>query len=124
MSPTAQLKDATAWVPKQMRLNYKQVQEFIKTFNPEPEWVTEIRTKRAKEAADLADLDEAGRTAAAFRRFGMRGTAGPAPGEPLGGLAGAKPIDQAKAKKFDPKKRGLDQLPIKWIDDFDNFVDD
>ena len=82
-----------------------------------------IKTKRAKEAADLEDLDEAGRTAAAFWRIGMRGTGKPAPGEPLGGLAGAKPIYQAKAKKFDPKKRGLDQLPIKQINDFENFVD-
>ena len=61
--------------------------------------------------------------AAAFRRIGMRGTDKPAPGEPLGGLADAKPIDQANAKKFDPKKRGLDQLPAKWIDDPANFDD-
>ena len=26
---TAQLKDATAWVPKQMRLNYKKTQEYL-----------------------------------------------------------------------------------------------
>ena len=106
---TAQLKDATAWVPKQMRLNYKKMQEFIKTNNPEPDWVKEIKAKRAKEEADLEVLGGSQAMAAAFRRIGMR-TGKPAPGDP-GGLAASKPIEQAKAKKFDPKKRGLDQLP-------------
>ena len=46
----------------------------------------------------------------------------PAPGDP-GGLAASKPIEQAKAKKFDPKKRSLDQVPAKWVDDPANFDD-
>ena len=119
---TAQFLDATAWASKQMRLNYKQMQEFIKAYNLEPEWVAKIKTKRAKEASDLADLDDEAK-AAAFRRIGMRGSGKPAPGEPLGGLANAKPIDPAKAKKFDPKKRGLEKLPLKHVDDPANFVD-
>ena len=117
---TAKLKDATAWVPKQMRLNFKRIQKYMSQYET-PEWVTEVKAKRAKEASDLADLDEEAK-AAAFRRIGMRGTGKPAPGDP-GGLAASKPIAQAKAKKFDPKKRGLDQLPIKHLDDPANFDD-
>ena len=36
---TAQFLDATAWVPRQMRLNYKKMQEFIKAYHREPQVV-------------------------------------------------------------------------------------
>ena len=119
---TAQLKDATAWLPKQMRLTYKWGQEYFKTNNPEPGWIKEIKAKRAKDEEALEVLGGSQAIAAAFNRIGMR-LGNPAPGDP-GGLAASKPIEQAKAKKFDPKKRGLDQLPAnKWIDDPANFDD-
>jgi hypothetical protein len=103
-----------------MRLTYKKAMEYYKHKNPEPDWVKDALAKRAEEAAALQDLDEDEKTAAAFRRIGMRGK--PAPGDP-GGLGGSKPIQPPKAKKFDPKKRGLEQLPPKHIDDPANFDD-
>ena len=102
-----------------MRLNYNKILDYFRANNPEPEWVAEIRTKREA----LAELGGSEAMAAAFRRIGMRGSDGPAPGEPVGGLAGAKPIHQVKTKKFDPKNRCLGKLPAKHVDDFDNFVD-
>ena len=84
-----------------------------------PDWVTEIKTKRAKEASDLADLDEEAK-AAAWRRIGMGGN--PAPGEPRG-LADAKPNDPGSVPKWNPKNRGLEQPPRNHIDDKKKFVD-
>jgi hypothetical protein len=119
--PSAQLKERTAWVPKQVRLTYKKAMEYYKHKNPEPDWVKDALAKRAEEVAALQDLDEDEKTAAAFRKIGMRGK--PAPGDP-GGLGGSKPMQQ-KTKTFDPKKRGFNEnmLPPKWLDDPDNFVD-
>ena len=34
-----------------------------------------------------------------------------------------KPIQPPKPKKFDPKKRGLGELPVKHVDDPANFDD-
>ena len=93
---TAKLKDATAWVPKQMRLNSKRIQKYMRQYET-PEWVTEVKAKRAKEASDLAELGGSEATAAAFQLIGFRGK--PAPGEPPGGLANAKPIDPGSAPK-------------------------
>ena len=84
-----------------------------------PDWVTEIKTKRAKEASDLADRDDEAK-AAAFRRIGMGGK--PAPGEPRG-LADAKPNDPGSVPKWNPKNRGLEQPPRNHIDDKKKFVD-
>ena len=121
---TAQLVDATAWVPKQMRLNFKKIQEYMKENIEPPEWVAEIKTQRAREASDLAALGGSQAMAAAFQRIGFRGRGKPAPGEPPGGLANAKPIDPGSApKKFDPKKRGLKKLPVRHVDNFETFVD-
>ena len=74
---TAQLVDATAWAPKQMRRSFKKIQDYMHQNMETPDWVTEIRSKRAKEASDL---DEQGK-ADAWKRTG-----GAAPGE-SGGLA-------------------------------------
>ena len=60
------------------------------------------------------------RLAAAFGRIGMR-TGKPAPGDP-GGLGDLKPAP-TKSKAFDPKKRGLDELPKHHVDDPANFDD-
>ena len=119
---TAQFVDAAAWVPKQMRLNYKSIQQYTKENIAPPEWIAEIKTQRTKEASALADLGGSEAMVAAFRRIGMRGK--PAPGEPRGGLANAKPIDPGSAPKtFDPKKRGVEKIPLKHIDDPANFAD-
>ena len=115
----AQLKDATAWVPKQMRLMYKKTKEYFKAQNPEPDWVKEIKDKHAKEEEALETLGGSPDMADAIRRMSGRK---PAPGDP-GGLDASKPIQPPKPKKFDPKKRGLDQLPPKWVDDPANFDD-
>ena len=58
--------DATAWVPKQMRLNFKQIQEYMKDNIEPPEWVAEIKTLRARKASDLAALGGSQAMAAAF----------------------------------------------------------
>ena len=118
---TAQFVDATAWVPKQMRLNFKKIQEHMKEYIEPPGWVAEIKTQRAKGTSDLAELGRSEAMAAAFQRIGFRGK--PAPGEPPGGLADAKPIDPGSAPKWDAKKRGLEQPPRKHIDDPAKFVD-
>ena len=81
-----------------------------------PDWVTEIKTKRAKEASDLDEQAKA----AAWRRIGMGGK--PAPGEPRV-LADAKPNVPGSAPKWNPKNRGLEQPPRKHIDDPAKFVD-
>ena len=52
----AQLKDATAWVPKQMRLMYKNMKQYFKDMNPEPNWVKEIKDKHAKDEEALETL--------------------------------------------------------------------
>ena len=74
---TAQLVDASAWVPKQMRLNFKKIQDYMHQNMGTPDWVTDIKSRRAKEASDLEEEAKA----AAWKRMG-----GAAPGEP-GGLA-------------------------------------
>ena len=52
----AQLKDATAWVPKQMRLMYKNMKQYFKDVNPEPTWVKEIKDQHAKDEEALETL--------------------------------------------------------------------
>ena len=52
----AQLKDATAWVPKQMRLMYKNMKQYFKDMNPEPNWVKEIKDQHAKDEEALETL--------------------------------------------------------------------
>ena len=115
----AQLKDATAWVPKQMRLMYKNMKQYFKDMNPEPNWVKEIKDKHAKDEEALETLGGSQAIAAAFNRIGMR-TGKPAPGDP--GLGDLKPIP-TKSKTFDPKKRGIDEIPKSWVDDPANFDD-
>ena len=110
----AQLKDATAWVPKQMRLMYKNMKQYFKDVNPEPTWVKEIKDQHAKD-----EEESSAKIAAAFGRIGMR-TGKPAPGDP--GLGDLKPAP-TKPKAFDPKKRGLDELPKHHLDDPANFDD-
>ena len=58
---TAKLVDATAWVPKQMRLDFKKIQDYMQANMETPDWVTEIKTNRAKKAEDL---DEEAKAAA------------------------------------------------------------
>ena len=70
---TAQFVDATAWVPKQMRLNFKMIREYMREYIKTPNWVAEIKTQRAKEASDLAELGGSQAMAAAFQRIGFRG---------------------------------------------------
>jgi len=110
----AQLKDATAWVPKQMRLMYKNMKQYYKDVNPEPTWVKEIKDQHAKD-----EEESSAKIAAAFGRIGMR-PGKPAPGDP--GLGGLKPAP-TKSKAFDPKKRGLGDLPKDHIDDYADFDD-
>ena len=55
--------------------------------------MAEIKTQRAREASDLAALGGSQAMAAALKKIGFRGRGKPAPGEPPGGLANAKPID-------------------------------
>ena len=110
---TAQLVDATAWASKQMRRNFKKIQDYTHQNMPTPDWVTEIRNKRAKEASDLDEQAKA----AAWKRMG-----GAAPGEP-GGLANAKPKVPGNAPKWNPKNRGLAQPPRGHLDDLANFDD-
>ena len=64
-----------------MRLNFKKKQDYMHQNMETPDWVTEIKTKRAKEAEDLDEEAKAN----AWKRMG--GAA--APGEPRG-LATAK----------------------------------
>ena len=68
----AQLKDATAWVPKQMRLMYKNMKQYFKDVNPEPTWVKEIKDQHAKDQEALETLGDSAAIAAAFNRIGMR----------------------------------------------------
>jgi len=113
---TAQLKDKTAWLPKQVRLLYNKIQLRFETNNKEPEWVAAVRTKNE----DVAVLGGSQAMADASSRMSGKKAA---PGEP-GGLKDAKPLKpKVKAKTFDPKTRGLDSLPLKHVDDFDNFDD-
>ena len=116
----AQLKDATAWVPKQMRLMYKNMKQYFKDVNPEPTWVKEIKDQHAKDEEALETLGGSAKIAAAFGRIGMR-TGKPAPGDP-GGLGELKPAP-TKSKAFDPKKRGLGDLPKDHLDDPADFDD-
>ena len=46
----------------------------------------------------------------------------PAPGDP-GSLGDLKPNQPTKTKKFDPKKRGIGEIPKLWQDDPANFDD-
>ena len=78
---TAQLKDATAWVPKQMRLNYKKTKEYFKANNPEPSWVKEIKAKRAQEEEALETLGGSSAMADAISRMLRQARAG-RPGRP------------------------------------------
>ena len=112
---TAQLKHNTAWLPKQVRLLYNKIQYHFETNNKEPEWVAAVRTKNE----DVAVLGGSKAMADASSRMSGKGAA---PGEP-GGLKDAKPLKQVKAKKFDPKNRGLDTLPLHHVDDFETFDD-
>ena len=105
----AQLKDATAWVPKQMRLMYKNMKQYFKDVNPEPTWVKEIKDQHAKDEEALETLGGSAAIAAAFNRIGMR-TGKPAPGDP-GGLGDLKPAPTKAKKAFDPKKRGILDIP-------------
>ena len=117
---TVQLVDATAWAPKQMRRNFRKIQDYMHQNMETPDWVTEIRTRiRSKRAKEAEDLDEQGK-ADAWKRMG-----GAAPGEP-GGLANAKPKvpGTLEAPKWNPKNRGLEQPPHKHLDDLTNFDDD
>ena len=49
-----------------MRLNFKQIQEYMKDNIEPPEWVAEIKTLRARKASDLAALGGSQAMAAAF----------------------------------------------------------
>ena len=118
----AQLKDATAWVPKQMRLMYKNMKQYFKDVNPEPTWVTEIKDQHAEDEKALETLGGSAAIAAAFGRIGMRTGGKPAPGDP-GGLGDLKPAATKAKKAFDPKKRGILEIPKLWVDDPAN-VDD
>ena len=111
----AQLKDATAWVPKQMRLMYKNMKQYFKDMNPEPNWVKEIKDKHAKDQEALEILGGSAAMSNAISRLK------PAPGDP-GGLGDSKPIP-TKSKKFNPKTRGIDEIPKLWVDDPANFDD-
>ena len=65
----AQLKDATAWVPKQMRLMYKNMKQYYKDVNPEPTWVKEIKDQHAEDEEALETLG--GSAAIAIETVGM-----------------------------------------------------
>ena len=109
---TAQLTDATAWVPKQMRRLFKQIDSFMERTMKTPDWVNGLMNVRAKEA------EEQGK-ATAWKRMG-----GTAPGEPGdGGLDNAKPKAPGKAAKWNPKNRSLEKPPRQHIDDRANFDD-
>ena len=58
---TAQLVDATAWVPKQMRLTFKKIQEYMKENIKTPDWVAEIKTQRATRRPRTSRTSEARR---------------------------------------------------------------
>ena len=99
----AQLKDATAWVPKQMRLMYKNMKQYFKDVNPEPTWVKEIKDQHAKDEEETS-----AKVAAAFGRIGMR-TGKPAPGDPGGlGEPEARP-DEVEGVR--PEEAGLGRPP-------------
>ena len=105
--PSAQLTDATAWVPKQMRRHFKKNTDYMDQIMKTPDWVTEIMNKRAKEAENHEEQAKA----TAWPRMG-----GAAPGEP-GGLANAKPKVPGNAPKWNSKTRGLEKPPRGHVDD-------
>ena len=67
--PTAQLTDATAWVPKQMRRLFEHIDAFMNLKMKTPDWVHDLMAVRAQEAEEQGkatawNLEEAGRRGA------------------------------------------------------------
>ena len=86
-----------------MRLMYKTMKQYFKDMNPEPNWVKEIKDKHAKDQEALEILGGSAAMSNAISRLK------PAPGD-LGGLGDSKPIP-TKSKKFNPKTRGIGDIP-------------
>ena len=97
---------------------YKKMKEYFKDYNPEPNWVKEIKDKRAKDQEALETLGGSAAMADAISRMLRQARAG-RPGRPR--CLEAHPADEGEEVR--PEEAGLGPAPDKWVDDPANFDD-